>query len=589
MKIVVSANTLRVSLFTAALTCVAAIANAQTIASPWTASNIGAPTLNGSATQTSGIFRVTGGGSDINGSADQFMFVYQRVSGDADIVARIDDLDGSNDYAKAGVMIRRSLSASAAHSFAHVTTGAGVRVARRLADGGSTAVKSGTSLAAPVWVRATRRGSQITTYWSSNGTTWTAIVTDTIALDSSAYVGLAVNGRSSTSRATATISNVRITGGGLPAGQRHMDIGGPAIAGSAAYSSGTYTVRAAGADIWDVADQFHFVYQPVTGNVTVVARLASLTRAHDWTKAGVMVRESLTAASRHASSSTSSARGYVFQRRVETGEYSASTSGGAGAPPGWVKLVRTGDLFESFRSVDGASWTRIASDTVAMGNTVYVGLAVTSHNTSTATTAVFDHVKITAAATGNQPPAVSLTAPANGTSVRAPASVTLTATATDPENRLASVDFYAGSSLVSRDTAAPYSAAWSATNAGTYALTAVAHDADGGSTTSGAVNVTVTATTTSSAPTSTAFTASADHATNVTSYLLKVFAGGANPATATAVATSDLGKPTPDSTNTITVNRATLFSALAAGNYLATVTAIGPGGRTQSSSVTFTR
>ena len=59
--------------------------------------------------------------------------------------------------------------------------------------------------------------------------------------------------------------------------------------------------------------------------------------------------------------------------------------------------------------------------------------------------------------------------------------------------------------------------------------------------------------------------------------------------TATPVATSSLGKPTPASNGDITVDRATFFSGLAAGNYLATVTAFGPGGQTQSSSVTFTR
>jgi hypothetical protein len=52
---------------------------------------------------------------------------------------------------------------------------------------------------------------------------------------------------------------------------------------------------------------------------------------------------------------------------------------------------------------------------------------------------------------------------------------------------------------------------------------------------------------------------------------------------------SDLGKPTPDASNTITVDRSALFNALATGSYLATVTAIGPGGQTQGAPVTFTR
>jgi hypothetical protein len=85
------------------------------------------------------------------------------------------------------------------------------------------------------------------------------------------------------------------------------------------------------------------------------------------------------------------------------------------------------------------------------------------------------------------------------------------------------------------------------------------------------------------------FTASTDHATNVTSYQMRVFASGANPATATPIATSDLLKPTPASNGDITVDRGSFFTGLAAGNYVATVMAIGPGGQTQSASVTFTR
>src|SRR5690349_25077031 len=85
------------------------------------------------------------------------------------------------------------------------------------------------------------------------------------------------------------------------------------------------------------------------------------------------------------------------------------------------------------------------------------------------------------------------------------------------------------------------------------------------------------------------FTASADHATKVTSYLLKVFAAGANPATATPVSQSSLGKPTPGTNNEITVDRQSFFTALAAGNYIATVTAVGSTGQSQSSAVSFTR
>jgi predicted phage tail protein len=188
----------------------------------------------------------------------------------------------------------------------------------------------------------------------------------------------------------------------------------------------------------------------------------------------------------------------------------------------------------------------------------------------------------------NRAPMVTLTSPASGASFTAPASIAMTASASDPEGQLTRVDFLNGTTVVGTDTTGPYAFTWSNVAAGSYTLRAVAHDAAGASATSAAVTVTVT-TGSSGPPRTVMFTASSNHATAVTSYLLEVFASGADPATATPVATSDLGKPAPAANNDITVDRATFFNGLAAGNYAATVRAIGSGGTTRSASVTFTR
>ena len=94
-------------------------------------------------------------------------------------------------------------------------------------------------------------------------------------------------------------------------------------------------------------------------------------------------------------------------------------------------------------------------------------------------------------ATANQPPSVSLTAPVNGASYTAPANVTLTATASDPDGTVAKVEFYNGSTLIGTATSSPYSAALSGLASGTYTLTAKATDDGGASTTSTAVTITV--------------------------------------------------------------------------------------------------
>jgi len=570
----------------------AASASAQSLPAPWSSADVGAPTLAGSASYASGIFTIDAAGTDIWGTSDQFRFVYQQVSGDVEVVARVRGVTNQHAWSKAGVMIRASLAANSAHALALVSAANGVHFQRRAATGATSASTAASTMLPPAWVRAVRTGNTVTTYWSTTGSSWTTIGSVTLPLGASAYVGIAVTSHNAGARTTATVSDVSVIRKGLPQGQQNRDIGSPAVAGSAAYSSGVYTVKGAGVDIWSAADQFQFVYQPMTGNAEVVARVASLTSVNAWSKAGVMIRESLTAESRHASMFASVSKGYAFQRRPDTGGLSVHTSGGSGAPPGWVRLVRTGDLFEAYRSADGVSWTRVGSDTIPMTNTVYVGLAVTSHDTSRTTTAVLDNVRITgstSSTSSNRAPAVSVTAPVNGAKYTLPTTVAIAATATDPEGRMASVDFYAGSTLIARDTSSPYSTSWSPSAAGSYSLTAVAHDADGVSSTSAAVTVTVATTTTTSPPRYVVFTASANHATSVTSYMFKVFAAGANPATATPITSSDLGKPTPAANGEITVDRAALFNALAPGSYISTVTAIGPGGQAQSAPATFTR
>lgn len=95
--------------------------------------------------------------------------------------------------------------------------------------------------------------------------------------------------------------------------------------------------------------------------------------------------------------------------------------------------------------------------------------------------------------TVNALPTASLTAPANGASYTAPASITLTATASDTDGTIAKVDFYRGTTLIGTATSAPYTVNWANVAAGTYSLTAKATDNKGGTKTSSAVSITVNA------------------------------------------------------------------------------------------------
>jgi len=97
-----------------------------------------------------------------------------------------------------------------------------------------------------------------------------------------------------------------------------------------------------------------------------------------------------------------------------------------------------------------------------------------------------------AAVSANAPPSVTITSPADGSSFTAPASMSISATASDADGSVDSVAFYANGTLLGTDSTAPYSVDWSSAPAGSYALTAVATDNASATTTSSVVNITVT-------------------------------------------------------------------------------------------------
>ena len=84
-----------------------------------------------------------------------------------------------------------------------------------------------------------------------------------------------------------------------------------------------------------------------------------------------------------------------FQWRSQTAGDTYGSTEFSLSLPYWVRLVRAGNTFTAYRSSDGVSWTQQGyAQTISMGEDVYVGLAVTSHNDGTLCTAVFDNVNI---------------------------------------------------------------------------------------------------------------------------------------------------------------------------------------------------
>src|SRR5207249_1244582 len=188
-----------------------------------------------------------------------------------------------------------------------------------------------------------------------------------------------------------------VTAQPLPVSWLDQDVGAVGLAGSAGYANGTFTVAGAGqGTFFTSADGFHFVYQSLTGDGTMVARLVSLQGSA--AQAGIMVRETLNAGANQVYVFDYSSTIYMTER-TSTGASSSYQSLGSGALPYWIKLARSGNVFTMYSSADGVNWLQLGtSQTVSMAQNAYVGLAVSSRTTSALASATFDSVSLSSAA-----------------------------------------------------------------------------------------------------------------------------------------------------------------------------------------------
>ncbi len=171
-------------------------------------------------------------------------------------------------------------------------------------------------------------------------------------------------------------------------------------------SPGNILMNGMGTDVWDAADQCRFAYKALKGNGTIVAKVENVGNSNEWAKAGVMIRETVSAGSKHAfvAATPTASHGISFQRRVDTDVATNLNTDVASTPlPQWVKLTRSGDTFTAQYSSNGTTWTDIAVSpavSISMSNEVLIGLAVSSHAANAICGARFSNVSTTGGVSG---------------------------------------------------------------------------------------------------------------------------------------------------------------------------------------------
>jgi hypothetical protein len=277
-----------------------------------------------------------------------------------------------------------------------------------------------------------------------------------------------------------------VPGGAPPSPWLNGDIGSVGLAGSAAWCSGQFTISGSGADIWNTADAFQFVYAPLTGDGDIRARVVSLQNTDPWAKAGVMIRETLTAGSRNVYMPISYGSGASYQWRPSTNGFSFNSAQSGIVAPYWVRLTRTNNTFTGYISPNGTSWIQVGPSTnITMASSAYAGLAVTAHNSTLLNSSVFDNVS--ASFIINASPVISWVSPTNNSTFIQPRTITLTASATDADGTVTNVAMFSGTTLLGNVTSGvgnQYSLTWSNAAAGSYILSARVTDNLGATNTS---------------------------------------------------------------------------------------------------------
>jgi regulation of enolase protein 1 (concanavalin A-like superfamily) len=170
-------------------------------------------------------------------------------------------------------------------------------------------------------------------------------------------------------------------------------IGASDPADPAAQKQGVLTVKGSGT-LSGASDGGTFVWQTLSGDGEIIARVDAVKGPKKTARAGVMIRNSLAPNSKQVFVGVDGTKTYRAVSRTVAGKSAVTKAAGSGAAAqAWVRLVRKGQTISSFKSADGSNWKRVGATNVPLGRNCYIGISV-SGGKAKACTAAFRNVKV---------------------------------------------------------------------------------------------------------------------------------------------------------------------------------------------------
>lgn len=205
------------------------------------------------------------------------------------------------------------------------------------------------------------------------------------------YSAALLNGKGVTFSGTGTITTSL-----LPDGWSCIDIGSPALAGSAAYTSAAWTVASGGTLIGGTADKFNFTSAlTTTSTPSILAKVTAVQNTHANAQSGVMLRDSTDTNAVFAALTVSPAGVINFRSRTVAGAAATSMQAGATViPPVWLKLEQSAGTCTGSYSVDGTSWIQVGNAEPAFANAPQAGLATCAGIDTVRNNSAFSNVSL---------------------------------------------------------------------------------------------------------------------------------------------------------------------------------------------------
>jgi regulation of enolase protein 1 (concanavalin A-like superfamily) len=179
----------------------------------WNTQDVGSPIVAGSVVQENDAFTVKASGDDIWGAVDNFHFVSVPVTNieNEGIAVRIDSLQNTATFAKAGIMIRDSMDATSAQVIINVKPNGGVEFMRREQTSGSSEFIAGGTTTFPAYVSIAIASRSVSGFICDSNRQCTLVGTTTAALSPTSSIGLAVVSHNPAVLTTAVFGSVAVS------------------------------------------------------------------------------------------------------------------------------------------------------------------------------------------------------------------------------------------------------------------------------------------------------------------------------------------------------------------------------------------